>query len=129
MCVATKWLDVFLCVGICMRRLEMVVPSDIEEWMNIGVLTCRGTPWGPKFGGRLLRESSMCAGARVKVMRSAGVGPVVPFSCAGRQAFDGGIGLNLDLNGAGLSPVVPSPFENVNCLYFFVHLLYIFCTF
>ena len=47
-----------------------------------------------------------CAGARIKVMRCAGFGPVVPFSYSGRKAFDAGIGLNMDLQGAGLAPSV-----------------------
>ena len=49
---------------------------------------------------------TLSAGARLKVMRCAGVGPVVPFSYVGRQAFDAGVGINLDLNGSGISPVV-----------------------
>lgn len=48
----------------------------------------------------------LCTGARLKVMRCAGAGPVVPFSFVGRRAFDAGVGVNLDLNGAGISPVV-----------------------
>jgi hypothetical protein len=48
------------------------------------------------------------AGARVKVMRCFGVGPVVPISRCGRQMFDFGAGANLDLTGDGLSFVVCS---------------------
>jgi hypothetical protein len=63
----------------------------------------------PQLGGAFAmaqQKLRVRAGARIKVMRCAGVGPVVPFSYAGRRAFDAGIGLNLDLNGAGLAPSV-----------------------
>ena len=42
----------------------------------------------------------------MKVMRCMGVGPVVPYSYCGRRAFDAGVGINLDLDGSGLSPSV-----------------------
>jgi hypothetical protein len=56
----------------------------------------------------LQQPESVLQGARIKVMRCAGVGPVVPFSWTGRRAFDMGVGMNLDLNGAGLAPSVRS---------------------
>lgn len=55
---------------------------------------------------RVTAKGRTHAGARIKVMRCAGAGPVVPYSWRGRQAFDAGIGANLDLNGAGVSPTV-----------------------
>lgn len=50
------------------------------------------------------------AGARVKVMRCAAAGPLVPIPGCNRQAFDAGVGFNIDLTGAGVRPVVrPTP--------------------
>lgn len=46
------------------------------------------------------------AGARVKVMRCMAAGPPVPLPGCDRRMFDAGLGLNLDLAGAGVQPVV-----------------------
>eukprot|EP00892_Ulva_mutabilis_P012531 jgi/Ulvmu1/9650/UM054_0082.1 len=45
-------------------------------------------------------------GARVKVMRGTVAGPYVPIPGSDRRAFDAGLGLNIDLAGAGVQPVL-----------------------
>jgi hypothetical protein len=45
-------------------------------------------------------------GARVKAMRCAGAGPIIQTMKGAKRAIDAGLGINLDLTGSGITPVV-----------------------